>query len=208
MWDALLLGLSSGAGCVVTCVPIVLPVLFTEKSAAWRSNALRIGLMLAGRLAGYVAVGFTLGTLGAFARGGFDVAAAAAMERISYGVAGSLMVLAGALHSFPSFAPCRFFLRLFNPGTSAFLIGLVTGLSLCPPFFAAGARVFGQQSSLGGALYFALFFAGTSVYFLPFFGIPALRRFEAHMRVVARLACLLIGSFYIVFYCVLGRAVT
>jgi hypothetical protein len=74
-------------------------------------------------------------------------------------------------------------------------LGLLTGLNLCPPFVAAAVRA-AQTHSLPAALgFFALFFAGTLVWFLPFVGIGAARRFTA-VPVVARFTAGLVALYY------------
>ena len=48
-----------------------------------------------------------------------------------------------------------------------FALGFVLGINLCPPFVAGLVRVLALGTALLGTLYFAAFFAGTSLFLLP-----------------------------------------
>lgn len=201
--DALVLGLASGTSCIATCAPVVLPFLFSREETDAGSNALRVALILAGRLVGYIIVGFIMGGIGALAASQAEPAVMRTIGRLAYAAAGTAMIAAGLLpalrrHRCPAFA------GKWGSTAAAFFLGLVTGFSLCPPFIAAAARVFGTQSSLEGALFFLLFFLGTSVYFLPLLGVSFFRKYQDRIRIVARISCVLIGAYYIVFFSVIG----
>jgi len=74
-------------------------------------------------------------------------------------------------------------------------LGFLTGLSLCPPFVAASVRA-AELGSVGAALlFFAVFFVGTSVWFVPFVGLGCVVRNEA-VTTVARMAMVLIALYY------------
>jgi hypothetical protein len=49
--EGLLLGLSTGSFCAISCAPVAIPFIFSEKIDGWRQNARLVGLMLLGRLA-------------------------------------------------------------------------------------------------------------------------------------------------------------
>jgi hypothetical protein len=51
--EGLLLGLSTGSFCAISCAPVAIPFIFSEKIDGWRQNARLVGLMLLGRLAAY-----------------------------------------------------------------------------------------------------------------------------------------------------------
>ena len=78
---------------------------------------------------------------------------------------------------------------------AAVVLGLLTGLSLCPPFVAAGVRA-AQLGSLPAALaFFAVFFGATSIWFVPFVGMGVVTRNEAVVT-VARMTMALIALYY------------
>jgi hypothetical protein len=79
------------------------------------------------------------------------------------------------------------------PGAAVF--GFLTGVSLCPPFLAAGVRAAELGSVTAALMFFATFFVGTSVWFVPFMGLSCVRRNEA-VTTVARMAMVLIAGYY------------
>jgi hypothetical protein len=195
-----LLGFSSGLMCLAACGPVLLPWLAAE-GAGLRGTGARLGQFLAGRLAGYL---------------GFAIAAWALGLALPL-PAGANAALFGVVHLALATALIRYALSTLRPrpeacpgGLSATrrrvlagrfralgpaALGFLTGLNLCPPFRVAGVRA-AQRHSLPGALeFFLLFFAGTLVWFLPFMGVSAVRRFTG-LRVVARFTTALVAAYY------------
>jgi hypothetical protein len=80
-------------------------------------------------------------------------------------------------------------------------LGFLTGFSLCPPFVIAGVRAAEMDSVAAALMFFAAFFVGTSIWFVPFVSLGCVRRNEA-VTTVARMAMVLIA----VYYGVLGLA--
>jgi sulfite exporter TauE/SafE len=76
------------------------------------------------------------------------------------------------------------------------LLGLLTGLSLCPPFIAALAGATGQTSLVSSLLFFISFFIATSLYLLPLPFAGLLGRFQ-EIRITARLAAGIVGCYYL-----------
>jgi hypothetical protein len=76
------------------------------------------------------------------------------------------------------------------------LMGFLTGLNFCPPFLTVftGATAFGDLA--GSLTYFATFFVGTSVYFIPVPFLKTLGRYEV-MRQIGRWSAFLVGLFYL-----------
>ena len=75
-------------------------------------------------------------------------------------------------------------------------LGFLTGLSLCPPFVIAGVRAAQLGSVAAALLFFAVFFVGTSIWFVPFVSLGCVRRNEA-VTTVARMAMVLIAVYYL-----------
>ena len=97
---------------------------------------------------------------------------------------------AGGRHTPQKTAPRRSLLVL------PVAMGFLTGLNLCPPFLAAftGAA---KTESLGESLaFFACFFLGTLVFFLPLPLLGALGRFSA-IKSIGRLTALVMAAFYV-----------
>jgi len=76
-----------------------------------------------------------------------------------------------------------------------FLLGFFTGLNVCPPFLLAFAGAAGTGSLPGSLLFFAAFFLGTSVFFIPAPLLGALGRSSA-ARTIARMAGGVVGLYY------------
>ena len=76
------------------------------------------------------------------------------------------------------------------------MLGLLTGLSLCPPFIAAGFRAAQMGSIVLAVLFFLFFFIGTTVWFVPFAGFGCIVRNQAVIT-VARMTMVLIAIYYL-----------
>ena len=146
---------------------------------------------LAGRLAGYLVFATAAWALGLALplAGGPGVVLAAVVDV----ALGALLAFYALRSTRPGPAPCGARTRAGRLGPVT--LGLLTGLNLCPPFVAAAVRA-AQAHSLPAALgFFALFFAGTLVWFLPFLGLGAVRRFTA-VPAVARFTAGLVAVYY------------
>jgi Ca2+/Na+ antiporter len=75
------------------------------------------------------------------------------------------------------------------------LLGLLTGVNLCPPFIVAAVRAMESGSVTGAVLFFLAFFAGTAVWFAPFTALGALRVAET-APTVARFTMLALAAYY------------
>jgi Uncharacterized conserved protein len=194
--DALILGLSSGASCLASCAPFIVPVVALESGSGRGRRLGLVGLFLSGRLVAYIAVGAAAGALGALAAGFLDPAIDRALLRIGWALGGALL-LAGSLAQFENHAICKRIASAAKPGPSAFALGLAAGLNICPPFIAAAGRA-AALGALGGAAYFALFFVGTSAWALLFALVPATKKKTAEIKAISRIAMLLLGAYFLV----------
>ena len=196
--EALVLGLASGPACMASCGPVVVPSLLAER-AGLRLNTRYLSTFLGARFLGYLlfaAVAWELGTL---------VSLPPAPRMILIGVIHVL--LAGVLlwYAYSAGHACAQSCsgsKLVSLGVTkkrgvagAAALGFLTGLSLCPPFVAAGVRAAELGSVAAALLFFAVFFVGTSVWFVPFVGLGCVARNEA-VTTVARMAMVLIALYY------------
>lgn len=195
--EGVVLGLAGGTACLATCAPVLLPFLLAEGERP-RHSFLALGQFLAGRLVGYLAFGVLAWLLGltllaeprrrALLTGAAYLALAAAM--IVYGFSTPRTTCAaeqapGTLER----------LRARWPDALPTLLGLLTGVSLCPPFLLAIARGADAGGLLGSLIFFAAFFLGTSAYLVPLPLLGLLRRSEA-MRTISRLAAGVVGVYF------------
>jgi sulfite exporter TauE/SafE len=193
-----LLGLATGASCLALCAPVLVPYLVAEGQGTRRSVPL-LGQFMLGRLVGYLLFGLVAGAVGsAFAAG--------APRSIVFGVAYLALGVALLFYGFgrasrPATA-CALggrtsVLRRVAarwPRTLPLVLGLLTGLNLCPPFALALTTAV-DAGGVGASVWFFLtFFLGTSLFFLPLPGLGGLRRFE-RLRTIARLAAGVVGGY-------------
>jgi len=191
--EALILGFGSGPVCLASCGPVLWPWLAAE-GRDWRGNAGLLARFLAGRLAGYLAFAVAAWAVGRAVPGD------ARLRALTYGMANLCLAAflafavlrpkhachaadapTGTLHQI---APAGVARSLHAP--AAITLGFLTGLNLCPPFVAAGVRAAETHSLAAALIFFALFFAGTAVWFAPSLAISRLRRFPV-VPTVARI---------------------
>jgi sulfite exporter TauE/SafE len=187
----LLAGLSTGLFCVATCVPFLAPYLASERRGM-AATVRVLGQFLLGRLAGYVLFGAVFGWLG-------ERANFALFNAVS---SGALILLSALIAAYalgllrPGWSWCA---AEAAPGARApFLMGVLLGVNVCPPFLLSLAYVFTLHSAAKGILYFLVFFAATSVYFLPLGFLGPLGRI-AEVRGVARLSALAVGVLFAIY---------
>src|SRR5208337_3458381 len=188
--EAFLLGLASGPACVASCGPVVVPSLLAE-GAGWRLNARYLSSFLGTRFLGYLLFAVVAWELGALlsprpaARtliyGGIHVLLGVVLLWYAHSIgrgcahacAGSGLVSIGRVG------------KRGVPGAA--VLGLLTGVSLCPPFVAAGLRAAQLGSIAAALLFFAVFFVATTLWFVPFVGLGC----------VGRTAMVLVALYYL-----------
>jgi hypothetical protein len=160
-----------------------------------------LATFLGGRLTGYLAFAVV-----AWAAG-LAIPVDLRTRTLIFGLANfGLAALLGFSACFPrrtcAAAPDEHHARLYQIGSAdrfrppaALTLGFLTGLNLCPPFVAAGVRAAATHSLASSLGFFALFFAGTSVWFLPSLAVSSLRRFNA-VPAVARMAMAALAVYY------------
>jgi sulfite exporter TauE/SafE len=192
------LGLSSGAACIAYCAPVLIPYLLGEKKNVLQ-NALVISQFLGGRLLGYlvfgvIAWGINRSILQAVDYPEFIVG-------IAYVVLSGFLILYSFLKTAPSCAAERMsgLLNRVKSEWQALLpgvMGVVTGLSFCPPFLLALTNAAEKGSLFHSLFFFFTFFLGTSIFFLPApllgicRGIPVL-------QTIGKLAAGIMGLYYL-----------
>jgi len=196
--EALFLGLASGPACVASCGPVVVPSLLAERPG-WRANGRYLSFFLAARLLGYLLFAGVAWELGAL------VSLSAATRPLMIGAVHILLAFVLLGYAYSARRACaqpRFGSELVTIGVSgrggvpgAAALGFVTGISVCPPFVVAAVRAAGLGSVTAALFFFAVFFVGTSVWFLPLVSLGCVRRNEA-VTTVARMAMLLIAIYY------------
>jgi hypothetical protein len=199
--EALTLGLASGPACVASCGPVLVPALLAG-DGGMRPNARLLGIFIGARLTGYLLFAVVAWEIG----------------RLTLQWPGPRLVLTGAVNVllagvllWYAYAANRACDKNCSSGEKlvkissgrdrrmqgAAIIGLLTGLSLCPPFIAAGFRAAQLGSVLLALLFFSCFFVGTTVWFAPLAGLGCVVRNQAVVT-VARMTMVLIALYYLI----------
>jgi sulfite exporter TauE/SafE len=197
--EALTLGLASGPACMASCGPVLVPSLLTEQ-AGFRPHVRFLSAFLGARLAGYLlfaAAAWEIGSL---------VSLPPAARVLLMGVVNLLLACVLLWYAWSArhlCGPSCSGSKLVKIGAAkdrrvlgAAVLGFLTGFSLCPPFVAAGVRAAELGSIAQALLFFAFFFIGTSVWFIPFIGIGCVARNQAVIT-VARMTMVLIALYYL-----------
>lgn len=197
---ALVLGLATGLVCLASCGPAVVPwVLGLPEGVG--GHARQLALFLAARLGGYLLFGtaawfageavpraWTPGLFGAIQLALAVALAAYALgwprRRCGKGACAAPLVKIETLGASGG-----------SKGHSALSLGFLTGINFCPPFLAAGAQAAESRSLSAALLFFAVFFVGTALWFVPLASLGLVRR-TAELRWVARLAAGFIAFWY------------
>jgi sulfite exporter TauE/SafE len=197
--EAVALGLTSGPVCLASCGPVVVPTLLAEGHGI-RPAARYLSVFLAARLAGYLlfaAIAWQLGAL---------ISLPPATRILLTAAVYALLAIALLWYAWTTrFKPVHacaapHLVRIGHPvhqkvaGPAA--LGMLTGLNLCPPFIAAGVRAAQSASMLQALLFFALFFLGTSVWFVPIAAMGCVARNDAVIT-VARITMGLVALYYL-----------
>src|SRR5208283_1615193 len=181
-------GLASGPACMASCGPVVVPSLLAE-GAGMRLNTRYLSSFLGARFVGYLLFASVAWGLGAL------VSLPPALRLPVAGVVHVLLACVLLWYAYSVGRACTSSCassELVTIGVAkkrgvsgAAVLGFLTGFSICPPFVAAGLRA-AELGSIAAAVYFfAVFFVGTSVWFLPFLSLGCVRRNEG-VTTVAR----------------------
>lgn len=198
--EALALGFGSGPICVASCGPVLLPWLGVEPRKLGPTGRL-LAIFLGGRLAGYL--GFAVVAWAAGLTLPLDLRTRTLVFGLAnFGLAAMLGFSACLTRRPCAKSPDEPRTRLYQINAAgryrppaALSLGFLTGLNLCPPFVAAGVRAAATHSLPGALAFFALFFAGTCVWFLPSLAVSSLRRFSA-VPAVARMTMAALAIYY------------
>lgn len=197
-YEGFVLGVGTGAVCLGTCGPVLIPFLMGEARTVWQ-NAGVTAAFLSGRLIAYLLVGLLSGIAGITLLNPL---------RLKPCFIGSLFVLLSISMLFYGFFRFKQVCLGHNPGMShnwrpgkgiglfPFLVGMLTGLNLCPPFLLAIAAATQTGKWTGGIAYFFFFFLGTLLFFIPLPFVGFFRKSQA-TRVIGKFASIVAGLYYL-----------
>jgi sulfite exporter TauE/SafE len=192
-----LLGLSTGVTCVAYCAPVLFPYLIGGSGTVRDGVGVTLRFMT-GRLAGYLLFAILAWVTNRVLVA--NVHSRSLIYSLAYLGLAFLMLFYGGKKPKPACA-AHFLNGRREPAASRrpimpVLMGFLTGLNLCPPFITAFTGAAGSGSLAGSLTYFATFFAGTSVYFIPVPFLKTLARYDT-VRQIGRGAALIVGLYYL-----------
>jgi sulfite exporter TauE/SafE len=159
--EGLVLGLATGPVCLASCGPVYAPYLM-QKSRTTYQSAMTLVQLSAGRFITYMVIGGIAGALGKqifwLEKSWFTASAYLLF---------SFFLVISALRTKQCDEGCHTagWMRFAE---YPFLLGLMTGISVCPSFLLALTRAIDHGGWLAGSLLFGAFFIGTNIYFVPF----------------------------------------
>jgi sulfite exporter TauE/SafE len=192
IFEPFLLGLATGPLCFGYCAPMLIPFLVSEQQRFTRTIHL-MALFLLGRLTGYLVIGMFSGMIGSTVTER-HLQDFASIANIGMGL---LLLMFGIVKNFPKLEICKILQFEKSSLFSILVLGLLTGVNLCPPFIAAITGAVGTGTILNAIGYFLFFFLGTSLVLLPICAVGIFSCFQ-EMRDVARICVLLSGIWLIV----------
>jgi pyruvate formate lyase activating enzyme len=198
MWNQILLsfftGLSVGPACIAHCGLFQTAYLARYAPNARRQTVQLGAALLGGRLAAYVLLGLVVGLVA-----GAQIWVV--RPWVPTALLCGIMLLYAALPGRRASKRCACATGM-SPTVvgGALIVGLLTGISPCPPMLASAAIALQSHGMAAAILVFLAFFAGSSLFLLPFvFGAAALSpvwraRLRGVSRVIAAAVALYAGS--------------
>jgi hypothetical protein len=188
------LGLSSGTACIAYCAPALLPYLLGEGKNI-KNTTILMAKFLLGRLLGYLAFAVIAWLTGLSLQS--YPALSELCQSFAYIILAVMLLFYGSKFSTPACMVSKLPLTALKkyPAILPGLIGLMTGLNLCPPFLLLFAQAAASHNLLEILWYFFTFFLGTALYFLP---IPLLGAAKlTELKLVGKLSAVLMSLYYL-----------
>lgn len=192
--EAFLLGISTGVYCFSQCGIVFIPYIFSENGSGMKSRTRIVLQFLSGRFIAYTGIGFLSGLLGQHLSVLFtNYEPVFRIVFASSYLILSILLIINAIFTTVNHTTCRLKIAKSN-SRFPILLGLFTGLNICPPFIAAVARAFDSGSIFTGGAFFVVFFIATSLFILPLIFSGLLKRKDA-VNNIARICSVLAGIF-------------
>jgi len=186
--EGFILGLMTSPVCAMTCAPVFLSFTLSGDEKGLGAQGRALVQFLAGRLAGYAAIGLIFGWVGSHVAAGAPPLLVAVTQG-ALGVALLFYALSKTKHSgFLCGVVGRWGLEKRYP----LVLGLLSGLTICPPFLLAVGRVTQVGGALLGGCFFVAFFFGTSLILAPMVFV-SLANLLKPVQSLARVGCAAVG---------------
>jgi sulfite exporter TauE/SafE len=182
------LGISTGFACLATCGPIYSAYLMQQNRTPWRYVTAVLEMSL-GRFVTYLLIGAIAGLIGT---------QVSELQRDYFTVAAYLLFSTFLMISVFRNSKCESGCKVSKWNRFAewpFLLGLVTGINVCPSFLLAFSRSFVLSGPVSGMMFFAAFFVGTNLFLLPLSFVGMFGR-KKLFRSIARVAAILVAIWF------------
>lgn len=187
--EGFVLGLSTGVTCLVTCAPIYLPYLISEKRGPWQ-QLWKVTEISLGRFISYALFGAAAGWVG----GNLASIDRTLFTGIAYLLLSVFLLLSLIrVHKEDKRCALPFWLKFSK---SAFLLGVLTGINFCPSFLIAVSNAIELGGALSGTILFVGFFGGTTIFLIPL-AFAGMLSWVKEVKVLARWASVLIAIWFI-----------
>ena len=198
MLQGLILGLSNGPACLASCAPVMLPYMLGGGKSI-RNNLTDTVLFLFGRLAGYISFGILAWYISRLLIN--DPLIRTRVLGISFLIVGAMLIsnnLNGSREKCPLKNAADGLTKCLSRDAWYYppIFGLLTGINVCPPFLLVFADAVNSGSFWGSIIFFAAFFVGTSIFFVPIPLIGALKS-NVEVKIVGELSLYLIAGYYL-----------
>lgn len=187
--NGFMLGMTTGPMCFTACFPLLLSVTLAEggktsSHATW----LFLGKFIGGRFLAYLVFGLIVGLLGS--RLG---ALSHQIGSIATILLSLILIAYGLGMPIPHFGMCRMGATHMGRPYFPLILGVLTGLNVCPPFLLA--LTYSLQKAVNptfGIFFFLSFFLATTLYILPVGLAAYVNRHEMIIR-LGKIASVVVG---------------
>ena len=209
IFEAILLGLSTGTYCTMYCAPVLIPFLSGAEKVSYKRSLGLIGAFLGGRLVMYFILGAVFSAAGLVVNSYMDPVLARKLSVYAYIFCGLALLVNSLGVKFPwgcgNANACSNgchspkLRHIGNDWVTAICSGLAVGLHVCPPLWTAILRSIFGGKGLSGLFYFILFYIGTLPFFIPLFGIPFVAKRLPAIKRVARITQFCVSLYFMIF---------
>jgi sulfite exporter TauE/SafE len=187
--EGIALGLATGHICLATCGPVYATFLM-EKQRTFARQVVTVLELSLGRFITYLLVGAIAGMFGR---------QVSELQREYFTFAAYLLfsgyLIVSAVRSKRCEGGCAVG-RWSRFSEWPIVLGMLTGINICPSFLLAFTRSFELSGPVAGMFFFAAFFAGTSVFLIPL-SFVGLLGYKRHFRTLARFAAVGVAAWFI-----------
>lgn len=186
--EGIVLGLTTGLSCMGYCLPVLYGL--NSRNVNERCGLRNTVYLLIGRLIAYLLVAVVFSVLGMRFKGVENV------KTVFKIISGLLLIywgVRGFVTTDKNNGSCV--IKKMNR-LLPILMGLLTGISPCPPFFAGVARVTAMGDVSAGVIYFSGFFITTSMFLLPGF-ITGIFQYRYEIKIITSVFSTIFGCFFI-----------